>query len=115
MTGSYTEHQKLLKEIQLEIQKTFKDSRTFPLYTGTVQTTFGYLSVGQPGWPDLLCVLLYKSQLVAIAIEIKTGKAVLSKEQKHFKKMWEEIHGLFIVGRTPDQVVTEIKGRYVDV
>ena len=44
-----------------------------------------------------------------IAIEIKTGKAVQTKEQKNYMKMVRNMGGIYIVGRDVDQVINDIK------
>lgn len=110
MKGSYHLHQQLLRSIQIEVQKIYKDAIFFPLFSGLVQRQGDWIRIGIDGWPDLIVCIPIGKVLSVVAIEVKSGEGKLRKEQISFKKMWESRGGLHIVGRSVDQVLTEIEG-----
>ena len=58
---------------------------------------------GAKGWPDFFC---YSPFL--LAIECKTGKAVLSKEQKEIKELLEKSHIPYLIIRNIQQLIDNI-------
>jgi len=110
MKGSYQLHQNLIRSIQIEVQKIYKDATFFPLFSGLVQRQGDWFRIGQDGWPDILICIPITNIIGTIAVEVKTGEGKLRKAQISFKKMWESRGGLHVVGRSVDQVLTEIEG-----
>ncbi len=68
------------------------------------------MKVGLKGMSDLFGIIKDENGVGRfIAIEIKTGKAVQTKEQKNYMKMVRNMGGIYIVGRDVDQVISDIK------
>lgn len=61
---------------------------------------------GIHGAADILGILCTGTFL---AIEIKTGKGKLRQSQLNFQVMVSKFNGVFIEGRSVDQVLTEVK------
>lgn len=68
----------------------------------------------RPGFPDL--ILLHPNQFYPfIGIELKTEKGRQSEHQKEYQKIFEEIGAKYIVVRSLDQFIEEIKKYLADV
>ena len=107
--GRYARHQKALKEILLKVQTKFPNARIFERHVGLFYTHSGNpVKIGTKGEPDL--VMYYPTQhgMVYIGIEVKTGVAKQSAHQKKYQKFVESLNGLYIVGRSGEQVISEI-------
>ena len=59
------------------------------------------ISFGQRGSPDVLGILRGGR---CIGIEVKTGSAVLTPEQKNWRRVFEEWGGLFVEARRVEDV-----------
>lgn len=112
----------------LEVQKSFPDCRLFQQHVGKF---FGYrlfeslangynifdlkqicfkflISIGLKGMSDLYGIIKINGVGRFIAIEVKTGKAVRTKEQKAFARMVQNLGGMYIEARSVEQVIDEI-------
>ena len=66
--------------------------------------------IGLKGMSDLYGVIKDKNGVGRfICIEVKTGNAKQTKEQKNFMNMVINMGGIYIVGRSVNQVIEEIK------
>lgn len=111
--SSYHQHQELVREICLKCQEEFKNIRWYPIHVGLFRNVRGTpIMIGKKGWPDLFAFLPSAGLLTVIAVEVKTGNSVLSKDQKNFKKMFEGFDGLYITARSAQQVINEIRDFY---
>jgi hypothetical protein len=63
----------------------------------------GCFSFGLNGSADILGICINGKFL---AIEIKTGNAKQSKDQKAFQKMVQRFNGIYILARDPDQALS---------
>jgi len=100
MTIQNEAHQKLVKAIL----KTFGcDSRIFiwPNNTGTAYRGKALLKFGLKGSPDIIGMTRAG---IFIGIEVKTGKAVLGKQQKVFREKSELFRAHYLVARCVDDV-----------
>jgi len=70
------------------------------------------IKIGLKGMSDLFGIVQDKNGIGRfLAIEIKTGNATQTKEQKFYMKMIESLGGIYIVGRSIEQVIEEIRER----
>ena len=67
------------------------------------------ISIGTPGEADVEFIMPSKYGTISLYVEIKAGKSDLSKEQKQFKKLIQRMNGFYMVGRSSDQVISEIE------
>ncbi len=75
--------------------------------TGAARGANGRLiRFGTPGAPDIRGTYRGRS----IAIEVKTARGKLSKEQERWRDSFVEAGGLYIVGRDVPGVMTELEG-----
>lgn len=102
--GSTEEHSKLINQIILDVGST-KWARVWKNVTGTGRRSGNYISFGLVGSSDVLGILINGRFL---AIEGKTGNAVLSKRQKAFKTMIEKFGGVYIVARPGDDILMKV-------
>ncbi len=110
----YNDHQTLLREICVGLQKEFPKMLIFQQHVGLFYRKNGSpISIGKKGQSDIYFLLSYQNILTCGFIEVKTGKAGLSKHQKNFKEEVEKRNGLFIVGRSLNQTLIEIRKFYV--
>jgi len=72
--------------------------------TGAAYTNGRMIRYGLVGSADILGCMQSKF----VAIEVKTGSGKLSDFQKNFKAVIEKNGGIFIEGRSVEQVVTEL-------
>lgn len=83
--NNYKAHQKLLKDVMISMQKKFPGAKIFERHVGYFRylRSNGVIKINHKGMCDLW--VIYKGRL--IELEIKTGKARQTKDQKR----WEEI------------------------
>lgn len=68
------------------------------------------VSIGVPGMPDVYGIIKNSHGYgLFLGIEIKTGNAKQSEKQKKFQKIIESLGGVYIVGRSLDQVIEDIE------
>lgn len=117
-----SEHQKLLAETRLAVQKSFPNCRLFVRHVGLFyrpsilsspnfdkkESSKHIQRIGIKGEPDLSGFIKIGNYAVYLGIEIKTGNAKQTKEQKAFQKMVTDLGGIYIVGRSVEQVIDEI-------
>lgn len=112
----------------MEVQKSFPESRLFQQHVGKFfkyrlfdelksgidlfrlkEVCFRYLvSIGLPGMSDLFGIIRHGDVGIFIAIEIKTGNARQTKEQKAFERTVKSLGGIYILGRSTEQIKEEI-------
>lgn len=94
----------------IRIQLAIPNLRVFKRQVGVFKTTAGtHIKIGIKGQADLYALVKTKHGLIHIEIEVKSGAAVQSKEQKHWQNFIESMSGLYIIARTPEQTELEIK------
>ena len=100
-SGSTKEHQQLIAQILLEASKW--DCRVWANNTGIGRSLDGsrIIKFGRVGSADILGI--HPSGLF-LAIEVKTGNAIQSKQQKLFQKMIQERGGIYILARSVGDV-----------
>jgi hypothetical protein len=82
--SNYHEHQELLRRVKLNVQKEFPEIRIFDRHVGLFYTKFETpIKIGLKGQCDLYGFYKY----VHFEMELKTGNAVLSKEQKAWRDL----------------------------
>jgi hypothetical protein len=91
--GSIEEHQKILVEILTEFG-TRTDMKIWVNNTGTAYRRGRLLKFGLKGSGDILGILEGGTFL---SIEVKSGEARQSKQQKIFQKVVSNLGGLYIV------------------
>ena len=108
--GSTEEHQRLLHECMLAVSKHFHNARMFKRIVGNflLPKTHERISVNKKGMPDAY-IIFFLQYPIHIEVEIKTGNAVLSKNQKLFKKFIEDNEGIYIVCRSVEQLIEALK------
>lgn len=94
-------HQKLLDSAMWKLQKHFgKDIMVFKRVVGKFKMkNNGIISCGIQGQADLYGFLKSKNHAMPFEIEIKTGDAVLTKEQESWKKLCKRIKVFYFVLR----------------
>ena len=98
-------HSELVNKVLLKIGS-LDFVRVWKNNTGTAIAMDGnrIIKYGLPGSADITGILLNKSGLgIRIEIEIKTGRAILNKKQKNFKKMILGLGGLYLLCRHEDE------------
>ncbi len=102
MTNPHTE---LVHAILLEYGSR-PDMRLWKVNNGAARTNTGrVLKFGIPDHPDIGGI---QTGGRYVAIECKTGNAVLSKGQRSFRAMFEAMGGLYVLARSVDDVETEL-------
>lgn len=84
-------------------------ARVWPNETGLVRSYDNAERIfftGIPGASDILGILCNG---IFLAIEVKTGKGKLRQSQINFRAMVEKFGGIFIVGRSTEQVYAAVK------
>jgi hypothetical protein len=118
--GSYQAHQNLLKNIKVTVQKRFINVRLFDQHVGLffkssilnekIDPMRHALRIGTVGMPDMMGFISNKNGLaIFLGIEVKSGNAKQTKEQKRFMKMVRSMGGIYIVGRSSEQVIYELE------
>ncbi len=105
--NNYAEHQKLLGEIMLAVGS-MPEVRLWPRSVGCARHihTNSIVRYGVVGETDIDGIIKGGRRL---AIEVKTGRGKLSKEQESWRDMLIRFGALYIEARSLDQVVEEIK------
>ena len=93
----------------MHLQKSIPNIRLFERHVGQFFTHNNRpIKINRAGMSDLYGLLNVNGSLHHIEIEIKTGNAVLSKDQKIWKNFIESFNGLYIVGRDVSEIEQEI-------
>ena len=98
----YKEHQKLLKEVMISIQKMYPEARAFERHVGVFRylRSNGIIKINKPGMADLW--LIYKGH--HFEIEIKTRNAKQTKEQKNWEKTITSCGSYYLVVRSLEDI-----------
>jgi hypothetical protein len=89
-------HSDLVNRLLIALSK--KGHMVTKFTTGTGFTQYGArISFGCPGWADIVGIT---SAGQFIAVEAKTGKAVLQQNQKNFREQILKRGGIFITARS---------------
>lgn len=112
----YKKHEKLVTSWLLNAQKTFPNGRFFKRHVGLFITILGTrIYIGRKGQADLIGHVPYgKNSSLHLEIEMKTGKAVQTKEQKQWQVIVTNMRGFYCVIRDEhdmEQILDEIKRR----
>jgi len=95
-------HSRLLNEILLKIGAR-KDCRVWKNATGSAVSRSGsYVKFGKKGSADILGIT---SDGRMFCVEVKTGAAVQTKEQKAFQNMVTKMGGRYVLARNSHAVV----------
>lgn len=127
MSSKYAIHQKFLKEVILFIQDEFKGIRLWEIATGQAYAKFSVMDAikyalktgdingaikkliiivyGKVGHPDVTGIYYGRW----IGIEIKTGSAVQSDDQRNFQKMIQDRNGIYLVVSNKYPIENQIK------
>lgn len=95
-------HEELVRRILAEIGAR-KDLRVWKANTGAVKTDGRFIRFGLPGMADITGILAGGRRL---EIEVKTGSARQTTQQKNFQEMIEHFGGIYILARSVDDVTT---------
>ncbi len=106
--GSTEEHQALLSAIRLRVAETFPGRVTiFLLPTGGAQTGGArVVRYGIKGGADLIGLMAPFGRF--LAIEVKTGRAKQSPQQKSFENIVTSRGGLYLVSRSVESVIVSL-------
>jgi len=108
--NKYRAHQNLLNQIKLAVQGEFPNIRMFDRHVGMFYTAHGTpVKINKKGMADLYALVDTVTGLIHVEIEIKSGQARQSKDQKKWQSRIELMGGLYILGRSSDQVIDELK------
>lgn len=128
--NKYKQHQVFLKKVMLHVQSEFPESRMWEIATGQAYALFSVKSAikvaiqtrnvaqamkilirvvyGKKGHPDITG-LLYG---IWIGIEIKTGSAVQSQDQKFFEEMINAAGGVYITVSNSSEIAPQLTRLY---
>ena len=140
--GSYAEHQRILSKAILRFSEEFPDGMIFQRHTGKfikigfvealkaaypdlhammslIRSYKQYLiAISIPGQADSYLVLPVKPPgydgilTIHIEVEVKSGEADQSKEQKNWQRAVELAGGLYILVRDPEDIISAIKAKW---
>jgi DnaJ-class molecular chaperone len=112
-TNKYHAHQQLLKKFKLECYDQIKGIRIFERHVGTFFTKNGArIKINKKGMADAYAILPTKNGLLHIEIEIKTGKATQTKEQKVWESFIKNKGGIYLLVRDDYHIqIEELKNR----
>ena len=98
----YKIHQKLLKDVMLAIQNKYNDAKIFERHVGSFRylKSNGVIKINKKGMADLW--MLYGGH--HFEIEIKSGKAKQTKDQKKWEKIVNECGSHYLVMRSVDDI-----------
>ena len=101
------EHNELLNAILLAVGSN-KNIRVWPRVVGVGRALNSerVMAFGIKGETDIDGIIAPHGK--KLAIEVKTGKAVLSSDQKKYRAMILKFGGVHITGRSVEQVLTEL-------
>ena len=100
--GSTGEHQKVVKLCLLKM--TSKFCRVWANNTGMIKTEDRVVRFGLKGSSDIIGI--YKG--LFLGIEVKTGNAVQSKDQKFFEGMITDMGGIYILCKNNVEQIDKI-------
>lgn len=110
-------HQQLVDDILYAVGR-LPNIRVWPQVVGTFRDLHSeerIIHVGQKGMADIGGIILVEvggrgEQCgLRLEIEAKTGDAVMNEDQKKWKNMIEKFGGIYILARSVEQVLTELK------
>jgi hypothetical protein len=103
--NNYKAHQEMVQRVKLEIIKNIPNLFVFDRHVGLFKTINGTpIKIGIPGQADLWAVYNNGNQLVHHEIEIKTGKATQTTEQKNWQHFIEKNNGIYTLARSENDV-----------
>jgi len=98
--GSSLAHAELVDAVLLRLG-TLPVCRVWKNATGAVKTPTGFIKFGLKGSADILGLT---SDGKLLAIECKSGSAVLSKHQRMFQRMVTKMDGRYLLCRDADNI-----------
>lgn len=108
--SKYTNHQFLLKSFMLEAQKKFPTIRIFQRHVGQFYTMRGTpIKINKKGMSDAWAWFPVDGKVIAFEFEIKTGKAVQTKEQKNWEKFCGGMCVNYLTVRDVDDALEQIE------
>jgi hypothetical protein len=120
--GSYKEHQEIMERTSLITQAVWPKSFFCERHVGAFLTLRGNrIQIGKPGQADsyllLPCVIYSYAKTptyfhIHIEIEFKSGAAVLSYDQRNWRREILERGGLYITIRKPEDIIPIITKKY---
>jgi hypothetical protein len=108
------EHSALIKELLLAINERYQPRcLVFNLNVIKAQRGQGWCRSAPDGTADIIGCIGDRGGSGgaaggAVAIECKTGKGVLTKEQRAFRDAWQRAGGVYIVARDVDLTMCEL-------
>lgn len=102
MANRYKNHQNLCNQVLNALQKRFPEGRFFTRHVGMFRflRSNGIIKINKPGMSDIWG--LYKGR--HIEIEVKTGKARQTKDQKRWEKAVKEAECEYYLVRSVEDV-----------
>ena len=89
-------HEEFLKKVMLKIQEMYPGSVVMKNNTGVLKSEKGYyVKYGMVGSSDLICCIAPHGRFVGI--EIKTGRARQSDQQKKYEKAINKAGGRYFI------------------
>lgn len=115
--GSYAEHQNIIQRIKLALIQLYPSQiMFFDRHVGLLYTQRGTpIQIGIRGQADLYFIIMVNGYPCHVEVEIKSGEAVQSKEQKLFEKAITKLGGLYILARSADDVLTELQKKWPEL
>lgn len=108
--SSYKEHQNLIKEFKLKAATQIPFARFFERHVGLFYNARGLpVKINKKGMADIYGIVTVNNMALHIEIECKTGNAVLSKEQRIWRKFCELKCIPYFILRNVDETIDEIK------
>ncbi|RLA65456.1 MAG: hypothetical protein DRQ88_09250 [Epsilonproteobacteria bacterium] len=110
--SKYRQHQILVRELCISIQKEYPLALIFQPSVGLFFTKSGRpIKIGKNGQSDIYLLHPHSAMklLFYVAIEVKTGNSQLSPVQKNFKREVESRGGTYILARSVEQTLEELK------
>jgi hypothetical protein len=102
-------HTKLVNDIAVE-SSGLHFCRLFKMNVGMAEIKGREIRYGTPGIPDLVGFVKNKSgHALFVGVEVKTGDAVLSKEQKNFHTMLKNFDVPVLVARNLEQALAWLR------
>lgn len=128
MTNYYQEHQNLIGRFKILAQEEIKDIRIFDRHVGKFvlmrfiqdmikgRCQFSdwrryIIAINKVGMADCYALVPTKVGLIHVELEFKTGKAVLSKAQKNWRRFILSMNGIHVTVRNENEAVSELKGK----
>ncbi len=108
--GSTAEHQKLVSDIIFHYGSRH-DFRLWPRVVGLgmLSQSKRLIKFGIKGESDIDGIFLFRGLGVRVHIEVKTGGARQSRDQKAFEMMIKKFGGIYIVARSIEDVYTGVQ------